>query len=107
MTKEQTAKMVADFKALEEQNAALVAKLADKTNKPMSIKIAAKGGVSVYGLGRYPVTFYRETWGKLISKMPDIEAFIKANSNDLKFKDSAEDLKRVMGGGKNYPVEEK
>ena len=107
MTKEQTAKMVAEFKALQDVNKALAAKLAAKSNVPMSIKVAAKGGVSVYGLGRYPVTFYRETWGKLIAKMPDIEAFIKANSNDLKFKDSAEDMKRISAGGKSYPVEEK
>jgi len=51
------------------------------------IKVSDKGAVSVYGLGRFPVTLYRTQWEKLIDKIPEVEAFIKANAHRLASKD--------------------
>jgi len=42
-----------------------------------SLKVSEKGGVSVYGLGRFPVTLYKEQWTKLLAMSDDIKAFIK------------------------------
>jgi hypothetical protein len=52
----------------------------------LSLKISEKGGLSVYGLGRFPVTLYREQWLKLLGMAADIQAFIEANSDKLKTK---------------------
>ena len=51
------------------------------------IKVSDKGGVSVYGLGRFPVTLYQEQWLKLLGMADDIRAFIAANEQQLKKKD--------------------
>lgn len=48
--------------------------------KAISLKVSDKGGLSVYGLGRFPVTLYRSQWERLFSQREQIEAFIKANS---------------------------
>jgi len=49
-------------------------------------KIAAKGGVSAYGLGRYPVTLYYEQWQKLLDGADALRAFLEANKAALKLK---------------------
>jgi hypothetical protein len=54
--------------------------------RPTSLKVSEKGGVSVYGLGRFPVTLYKEQWGKLLDMADDIRAFIKENGSKLKTK---------------------
>ena len=51
-----------------------------------SIKVSEKGAVSVYGLGRFPVTLYKEQWAKLLSMSDEIKAFIEENSDRLKTK---------------------
>jgi len=48
-----------------------------------------KGGVSVYGLGRFPVTLYYEQWTRLLNAAPDLKAFIEENKSKLKLKDQA------------------
>ena len=53
----------------------------------MSLKVSEKGGVSVYGLGRFPVTLYKEQWLKLLDMADDIRAFIAANEAQLKAKE--------------------
>jgi hypothetical protein len=53
----------------------------------VSIKVSEKGGVSVYGLGRFPVTLYKEQWEKLIDMGEEIRAFIKENDAKLKKKE--------------------
>jgi len=53
----------------------------------VSLKVSEKGGVSVYGLGRFPVTLYKEQWTKLLDMADDIRNFIKANDSKLKAKD--------------------
>ena len=53
----------------------------------LSMKVSEKGGLSVYGLGRFPVTLYKEQWNKLLDLADDIRAFIKANESQLKTKE--------------------
>ena len=53
----------------------------------MSLKVSAKGAVSVYGLGRFPVTLYREQWEKLLAMTDQIKAFIAENDHLLKKKE--------------------
>ena len=52
-----------------------------------SIRVSEKGGVSVYGLGRFPVTLYKEQWLKLIDMADDIRAFIREHESVLKAKE--------------------
>ncbi len=54
-----------------------------------TLKVSEKGGVSVYGLGRFPVTLYKEQWLKLLDMADEIRAFIKANDSVLKTKKPA------------------
>lgn len=53
----------------------------------MSLKVSEKGALSVYGLGRFPVTLYREQWEKLLGMADAIHAFIKDNDSSLKKKE--------------------
>jgi hypothetical protein len=50
------------------------------------LKVSETGGVSVYGLGRFPVTLYKEQWAKLLDMAEEIRAFIKENDARLKTK---------------------
>jgi hypothetical protein len=50
------------------------------------LKVSDKGGVSVYGLGRFPVTLYQEQWLKLLDMADQIRAFIRENAAQLKTK---------------------
>jgi hypothetical protein len=52
----------------------------------ITMKVSEKGGLSVYGMGRFPVTLYKEQWLKLLDMSEDIRAFIKANEGTLKTK---------------------
>jgi len=51
-----------------------------------ALKVSEKDGLSVYGLGRFPVTLYNEQWTKLLDMTDDIRAFIRANEASLKTK---------------------
>jgi hypothetical protein len=51
------------------------------------IKVSEKGGVSVYGLGRFPVTLYQEQWTKLLDMADEIRAFIREHQGELKVKE--------------------
>jgi len=53
----------------------------------MSLKVSEKGALSVYGLGRFPVTLYREQWEKLLGMSDQIRQFIQANDHLLKKKE--------------------
>ena len=53
----------------------------------MSLRVSEKGAVSVYGLGRFPVTLYREQWEKLLAMSDEIRQFIQENSARLKVKE--------------------
>lgn len=54
--------------------------------KGHSLKVSQKGGVSVYGLGRFPVTLYKEQWLRLLDMNDEIRSFISANEDQLKTK---------------------
>jgi len=56
-------------------------------SRGMSLKVSEKGGVSVYGLGRFPVTLYKEQWKKLLDMSDEIRNFIEANDSQLKAKE--------------------
>jgi len=73
----------AEVERLKAENAALKA----QTTRGVSIKVGGKGGVSVYGLGRFPVTLYKEQWAKLLDMAADIRAFIKEHDAQLKTKE--------------------
>jgi hypothetical protein len=53
----------------------------------MSLKVSEKGALSVYGLGRFPVTLYREQWEKLLGMGDQIRQFIQENDQQLKKKE--------------------
>jgi hypothetical protein len=54
--------------------------------KGVSLKVSEKGGLSVYGLGRFPITLYQEQWLKLLDLAAEIRAFIEAHKGELKKK---------------------
>ena len=72
-----------EVERLKAENAALKA----RATRGVSIKVSEKGGVSVYGLGRFPVTLYKEQWAKLLDIAADIRAFIKEHDAQLKTKE--------------------
>jgi ribosome-interacting GTPase 1 len=61
--------------------------LKQKRSGAMSLKVSEKGAVSVYGLGRFPVTLYQEQWTKLLASADEIKAFIEENRSKLKAKE--------------------
>jgi hypothetical protein len=61
-------------------------RLKQRGPRAASLKVSEKGGVSVYGLGRFPVTLYKEQWTKLLDMADEIRAFIKDNESKLKTK---------------------
>ena len=71
-----------------EQMAARIAELEGRLAKggSLSFKVSEKGAVSVYGLGRFPVTLYVEQWTKLLSNIDGLKAFIETNRSKLKTK---------------------
>ena len=60
--------------------------LKQRAVRGVSLKVSEKGAVSVYGLGRFPVTLYKEQWTKLLAMAEDIKAFIKTHDAELKTK---------------------
>lgn len=52
----------------------------------VSLKVSEKGGLSVYGLGRFPITLYKEQWAKLLDLSDQIRAFLKEHDSELKTK---------------------
>lgn len=61
--------------------------LKQKRSTSTSMKVSEKGAVSVYGLGRFPVTLYQEQWTKLLGLADDIKTFIEENKSKLKTKE--------------------
>jgi ribosome-interacting GTPase 1 len=58
-----------------------------KRSGEMTFKVGEKGGVSVYGLGRFPVTLYYEQWNRLLGAADDIKKFLEENKSRLKLKE--------------------
>ncbi len=71
---------------LEAENKALKDQIEQRKPGQLRLKISEKGGLSVYGLGRFPVTLYKEQWVKLLGFAGEIESFIKENESQLKTK---------------------
>jgi hypothetical protein len=74
----------AELERLRQENAAL--KQGQRGPRGVSMKVSEKGGVSVYGLGRFPVTLYKEQWVRLLEMADEIRAFIHENEGSLKTK---------------------
>ena len=72
----------AELERLRQENAALKKGAASG----IRMKVSEKGAVSIYGMGRFPVTLYKEQWLKLLDMSDDIRAFITANEAQLKTK---------------------
>ena len=75
-----------DLKAELERLRAENERLKNRSSRGVSLKVSEKGGVSVYGLGRFPVTLYKEQWTRLLDMADDIRVFIKENEGKLKVK---------------------
>jgi hypothetical protein len=73
----------AELERLKAENEALKA----RGGRSVALRVSEKGGVSVYGLGRFPVTLYKEQWLKLLDMADDIRTFIAQNEAKLKTKD--------------------
>jgi len=54
----------------------------------LSLRVSEKGALSVYGMGRFPVTLYKEQWLRLLGIAEEIKSFIAANAERLKTKDA-------------------
>ena len=72
-----------ELERLRNENAALK----KEASSNVRMKVSEKGAVSVYGMGRFPVTLYKEQWLKLLDMSDQIRAFIAANEAQLKAKD--------------------
>ena len=75
----------AELERVKRENEAL--KSQSRSRGTTSLKVSEKGGVSVYGLGRFPITFYQEQWVKLLDMADQIRAFIKEHESELKKKE--------------------
>lgn len=72
----------AELERLKAENEALK----NKKTRSAFLKVSEKGAVSVYGLGRFPVTLYKEQWVRLLDMGDDIRSFIADNAEKLKSK---------------------
>ncbi|MBM4260917.1 MAG: hypothetical protein FJ145_05670 [Deltaproteobacteria bacterium] len=72
---------------LEAENKALRDQVERKKPGQLSLKIGEKGGLSLYGLGRFPVTLYKEQWHRLLDYTDEIRQFLKDNDSKLKAKE--------------------
>jgi hypothetical protein len=73
----------AELERLRNENAALK----KGASAGLRMKVSEKGALSIYGMGRFPVTLYKEQWLKLLGMSDEIHAFIKTNDAQLKAKD--------------------
>lgn len=77
-----------DIKQMQEEILRLQAQLKAQRQAQggLSLKVSEKGAISVYGMGRFPVTLYAEQWNKLAKFVPTIQEFIEANKSSLSYK---------------------
>jgi len=68
--------------------AELEQKLSSRKTGKLEFRVSEKGGVSVYGMGRFPVTLYYEQWMRLLGQIDELRAFIEENKSRLKTKDT-------------------
>jgi hypothetical protein len=72
----------AELERLKAENA----ELKKKQSRSVYLKVSAKGGVSLYGMGRFPVTLYKEQWETLLGMADEIAQFLKEHEGELKTK---------------------
>lgn len=73
-----------ELERLRAENAALKR----TASRGITMKVSEKGALSIYGMGRFPVTLYKEQWLRLLDMSEEIRNFIKSNDNNLKAKGS-------------------
>ncbi len=76
--------LMAEIERLKTENAAL--KSSATKERAVTMKVSEKGGMSLYGLGRFPVTLYKEQWSKLLEHSEEIKSFLRDNNSQLKSK---------------------
>jgi hypothetical protein len=74
------------YEELKAQLAALQEKVKTRDRRSIDFKVSEKGGASVYGLGRFPVTLYYEQWIRLLDHADQLRAFLEENKASLKLK---------------------
>jgi hypothetical protein len=72
---------------LEAENKVLREQMDQRKSGQLRLKVSEKGALSVYGLGRFPVTLYKEQWRRLLDIADEIKAFLKDNDHLLKGKE--------------------
>lgn len=77
----------AEIAALREEVARAKAAAEAATVRRVSCKVSPKGALSVYGLGRFPTTLYRQQWESLLAAAPAIRAFMEANAGSLSIRE--------------------
>jgi hypothetical protein len=77
------AEMKAELERLRAENA----QLKTKEKVGITLKVSEKGAVSLYGMGKFPVTLYKEQWLRILASAPQIETFIRENEAKLKTKE--------------------
>ena len=75
--------MKAELERLRAENA----QLKNKNTGGLSLKVSETGAVSLYGMGRFPVTLYKDQWLRILASAPEIETFIRENDAKLKTKE--------------------
>jgi len=89
MNNQEALELLERVRQLEEENTQL--KTQTKSGNGLTMKVSQKGALSVYGMGRFPVTLYADQWKRLddeLIKNGQLDEFISDNSTDLKFKKS-------------------
>ncbi len=76
------ADMKAELERLRAENEALKS----QSKRSIRLQVSQKGGVSLYGIRRFPVTFYKEEWDRILSMKDDIESFMAEHEGELKTK---------------------
>jgi hypothetical protein len=77
----------AELERLRAENASLK----QQTQRGTYLKVSEKGGISLYGLGRFPITLYVEQWQKILDMGPEIRRFMEENAASLKRKEQRAD----------------
>lgn len=75
------------YEELKAQLAALQEKVKTRDRRAVEFKVSEKGAISVYGLGRFPVTLYYEQWTRLLEHVDQLREFLEENKGNVKLKD--------------------
>jgi hypothetical protein len=76
------------YDELKAQLAALQEKVKSRDRRALEFRVSEKGAVSLYGLGRFPVTLYYEQWMKVLDHVDELRTFLEENKPNLKLKQS-------------------